>query len=102
MTEEDAVATVYDGLLGPESIPLKLRERRGLDRTQLARVEEAIAFLTRVYAERSAVPKRLAAAFVDVQGGMEQSRSWYTEAEQDEIQDAADRLTTAAYELLGE
>ncbi len=102
MTETEAVTVLHEGLVGLASLPVELRERRGLDREQLARVEHALELLKRVYADRDTVPKRLAAAFVDIQGGMEQGRGWYSEAEQHEIQDAADRLTMAAYELLGE
>jgi hypothetical protein len=102
MTEAEAVDVVYEGLLGLHSLPVKLRERQGLDRAQLAGVEAALDLLQQRYADSEVVPKRLAAAFVDIQGGMEQSRAWYPDADQDEIQDAADRLTMKAYALLGE
>lgn len=102
MTTSDAVEVVYGGLAGPNSIPLKLRQREGLDRAQLAEVETALELLAEEYSTSSVLPKRLAAALVDIQAAMEQSRAWYPEAEQDQIQDAADRLSALAYQVVGE
>jgi hypothetical protein len=102
MTEHEAIRIVWEGLSGEASIPVKLRLGKHLDRQQLAAVKEAIRVLTERWQNQEMVPKRLAAAFVDLQGSMEWGRDLYPEKEQDEIEDAATELVQMAYELLGE
>jgi hypothetical protein len=102
MTEDEAVELVYEGLAGMESIPVKLRMGEGLDTRQLASVQGALRLLIERWKGRPTVPKRLAAAFVDLQGAMEVNRDSYPEAVQESIEDAAVDLLALAWELFEE
>lgn len=99
MNEEIAVQVIYEGLSGKDSIPVKLRMGNGLDKGQVQMLKDAIGFLAREWKSRGVVPKRLAAAFVDIQSSMEWGKAQYSTAEQDEIEDAANELVDLAYDL---
>lgn len=99
MDEKAAMRVIYEGLAGEDCIPIKLRQGKGLDKEQLQAVKDAINFLAQEWKSRDMVPKRLAAAFVDIQSAMEWGRDRYSEAEQDEIEDAAIELVDLAYDL---
>ena len=101
MTEAEALAEVQAGLVGPESIPVKLREGLGLDTGLLARVREALTVLAESYAGRATVPKSLALAFVDISGSMLPNRDVYSEEEQERIEDASIGLVEIGWELFG-
>ena len=99
MTEEEAarlIDVVWDGLAGPRSIPVKLRIGEGLDRAQLAIVLDAMERLDEHYEGKETVPKRLAAALLDIHEGMEQGLLRYSTEERNEIEDAASELATIA------
>jgi hypothetical protein len=102
MDEQGAINIIYEGLVGEDSIPVKLRMGNGLDREQLQQVKDAIVFLTEKWKSQETASKRVAAAFVDIQTGMEWGSRLYSEAEQDEIEDAANELVDLAYGLFGE
>ena len=99
MTEEEAarlIEVVCDGLSGPRSIPVKLRIGEGLDREQLAVVLDAMERLDEHYEGKEMVPKRLAAALLDIHEGMEQGLARYSSEEKDAIEEAAMELATIA------
>lgn len=103
--EEDEarlVGVVWEGLAGPRSIPLKLRVGQGLDRAQLQEVTEALDQLVERYEGRDVIPKRLAAAFLDLHQAMEQGLAMYPQEEQDAIEDAASEIATMAAAILCE
>jgi len=102
MDEKVAMRVIYEGLAGEDCIPIKLRQGQGLDKEQLQAVKDAISFLDRAWKSREMIPKRLAAAFVDIQSSMEWGRDLYSEAEQIEIEDAANELVDLAYDLFDE
>jgi len=97
--EQQAIETVYEELAGLNCIPIKLRRGEGLDDAAMNRVREAIHFLNERWSERPYVPKRLAAAFVDIQASMEWGRDQYSEEEQVKIEDAGIELVTLANAL---
>jgi hypothetical protein len=99
MTEQEAIQIVYEGLSGKESIPVKLRMGQGLDKMQLKQVKEALHTLMDLWRDQIMVPKRVALAFVDLQGAMQWGGNRYSTSEQDEIEDAAIALLQLAYEL---
>jgi hypothetical protein len=100
LPESQAIAAIDEGLWGPRSIPVQLREGKGLDETALRRVREALELLAERWRFRSEVPKRVAAALVDIQSSMQASFDQYDEDEQDAIEDAANELVDLAYQLL--
>ena len=69
MTPELAIAIVEARLLGPESIPVRLRTRAEVTETEIAELMAAIDSLIAHYQDRETVPKKLAAAFVDIYNG---------------------------------
>lgn len=99
MTEAEALSTVQEGLIGPYSIPVRLREGRGLDGAMLARLRDALATLTHAYARTDRVPKVLAMAFVDITGSMQANWDRYPEDEQDRIEDATNELVELAWRI---
>lgn len=101
MTEEEALQIIYENLLSDDSLLIKLSMKEGLDEGTIARLEEAIAFLTTVYEDREMVPKTLAGAFVDLTPLFERALDLYSEEEQDRIIDAKFRIVTLALKLFG-
>lgn len=99
MTEQEAVEVIYEGLAGERSIPIKLSLGEGLDKDMLSQVEAAIRFLIERWRDRPEVPKRLAAAFLDLQTAMQWGGNLYSEKEQEEIEDASIELIQMAWEL---
>jgi hypothetical protein len=102
MTESEAVEIVHRGLVSQESLPVRLRMGEGLDEAQLAQVKAALHFLVERWRGRTEVPKRLAAAFVDLQSSMQWGWDRYSETEQMAIEDAANELVDLAYQLFEE
>lgn len=62
------VEIVYEGLCGEGGLLASLRMNRGLDRSQYETVTSALRALVERYRHEELVPKRLAAAFVDIGG----------------------------------
>ena len=62
MDIEQAIETIYTGLVSEESVPVKLRAFRELDREMLGQVQEALSFAIEYYKGKSLVPKKLAMA----------------------------------------
>lgn len=97
--EQRAIDTVYAELSGEECIPIKLRLGEGLNEAAMDRVRNALRFLIDRWRLNPYVPKRLAAAFVDIQSSMEWGWDQYGESEQNRIEDAAVELVSLANEL---
>ena len=49
MDIEQAIETIYTGLVSEESVPVKLRAFRELDREMLGQVQEALSFAIEYY-----------------------------------------------------
>lgn len=102
MTELEAIHVVLDGLVGPDSLPVRLRRGEGLDEAQLARIEVAATRLGELWAGRDVVPRRVAAAFVDIGTTLAWAGAGASKAEQERIEVAALRLVELAHELFGD
>jgi len=63
-------------LIGEASIPLKIRTRADVSDDEVQELFAAIDFLTAHYADKDAVPKRLALAFVDVYAGFSSTEAF--------------------------
>ena len=59
MDIEQAIETIYTGLVSEESVPVKLRAFRELDREMLGQVQEALSFAIEYYKGKALVPKKL-------------------------------------------
>lgn len=99
---EELVDIVYEGLCGPASIPVKLRNREGLSSAQLENVYRALATLADLYQGQQLLPKRLVYALIDLTNSMNAARGAYEEDVQDQIEDAAERLVDLAYRVAEE
>jgi len=87
-------------LLGPESIPVRIRTRIAITDVEIAELYAALDVLIVHYQERDAVPKTLAAAFVDIYNGFVQR--FEQDAEQARrLEDMAIALQDKAYQLFG-
>lgn len=100
MTEEQALAVVHRGLVSEESLPVLLREGKGLDRALLADVMAALRVLKTVYARREMVPKRLAYAFIDLTASLSAASGRYSDDAWAAIQPVCDELLKLAYEIV--
>lgn len=100
MTTEEALNVIYEGLLGEDSIQVKLRNKEGLDEEKYAAVLEAIEVLKEAYKDQDHIPKKLALAFLDVSNYFIFGDEWYSEEEQEKFEDAGLQLVQAVDELL--
>ena len=86
MDIEQAIETIYTGLVSEESVPVKLRAFRELDREMLGQVQEALSF---------------AMAMVDIFGAF-CFNSGFSEKELRELEDIGMKLQEQALELFDE
>lgn len=100
MTPEAALAMVDARLLGPQSIPVRIRTRIAITDTEMAELYAAIDYLIAHYRHRDTVPKTLAAAFVDIYNSF--APAFEQDAEQARrLEDMAIALQDKAYQLFG-
>jgi len=100
MTEEEAIAVVVETLSGDRSIPVKLWLKEGIDQSFVARLENAIEFLIPLFRSRDSVPKKIAAAFLDLTPDFERSMFLYSEQEQRRIEDLILHIISLAHDLV--
>ncbi|HEX6240696.1 MAG TPA: hypothetical protein VFZ61_07380 [Polyangiales bacterium] len=94
-----ALAVVDELLLGPDSIPVRLRAREGLDPQKYAALVEALQILVEHYRGKTEVPKPLALAFVDISNFFYYSEDAYPPKVLERLEDAAHELTQLANQL---
>lgn len=93
---------VHDDLAGPQSIPVELREGKGLDRAKVDRVTKALEELQGLVHGNDMVPTLLADALLDVTAAFEQNRDAYAADMQNAIEDAAHKIADLASGIFGE
>ena len=98
MNIEQAVELIYTGLVSEESVPVKLRAYHELDRELLAQVQEALDFAIEYYKGEPLIPKKLAAALVDIYGAF-YFNSGFSENELRELEDIGMDLQEKSIEL---
>lgn len=98
MNIEQAVELIYTGLVSEESVPVKLRAYHELDRELLAQVQEALDFAIEYYKREPLIPKKLAAALVDIYGAF-YFNSGFSENELRELEDIGMDLQEKSIEL---
>lgn len=101
MTEEQAIETIKDELMGDQSIPVQLSLKSGIDEKAVARLEESIIFLTDIYKNRDYVPKVIAGTFVDLTPYFDRCLDLYSEKEQERIFDLKERIVSLGVTLFG-
>ena len=101
MTPELAIAIVEARLLGQHSIPVRIRTRDEVTEAEIAELLAAVDFLIVHYRDQDTVPKRLAAAFVDIYNGFVQAGGQMSEEQAQRLEDVAIALQDKAYRLFG-
>lgn len=99
MDLDTALATVDELLLGPDSIPVRLRAREGLDAERYQQLVAAIQALIEHYKDKPEVPKQLALAFLDISNFFFFTEKEYPTEVLERLEDAAHELTSLANEL---
>lgn len=97
--EENALQTVYQSLLGDNSLLVKIRRGDGLNETDWEKFKQAVGILIEIYKEKEFIPKKLALAFVDVSNYFYVRQAEYSAAEEDRLEDAAQEIVQMADEL---
>lgn len=99
MDAESAVELVCARLLGENSIPVKIRTRKRVSEEEVSELFFAIDCLIIYYRGQSAIPKRLALAFVDIYVGLNSADEFYDEGEIQRYEDIGIALQEKAYAL---
>lgn len=96
VTEFDAMQIVEEELLGPASLPARIRRGESLDHEGLERLRAALEFLDNEWRYHSSVPKVVARALVDVKTMMA-SGTALSEHDRDDIEDAVEEIVALGY-----
>jgi hypothetical protein len=99
MEIQTALAIVENRLLGPESIPVHIREMQGINTAHYHELKEAVAFLIGAYKDKDTVPKLLALAFVDISNHFFVPNLNYSTEEQEKLEDCGIELSELANQL---
>ena len=103
MTEEKALNTVYENLMGLSSITVALRNKQGLNKDKYDKTVEALNYLITLYADKKEVPKKLALCMVDIYGAFDFKEDFYSsKKEREEIEDAGIQLQELAIDLFND
>ncbi|HEY7306309.1 MAG TPA: hypothetical protein VH601_19450 [Bryobacteraceae bacterium] len=101
MSEEEAVSAIDELLVGDQSIPGKLAMKKGIDEEAVARLESAIETLMPIYKVRNDIPKKVAAAFLDLAADFDRTMPLYSSELQDRIEDLKLHIISLGYDLFG-
>lgn len=101
VTPELAIAIVDARLLGPQSIPVRIRTRVDVTEAEIAELLAAVDYLIVHYRDQDAVPKTLAAAFVDIYNCFVQACGQMSDGQAQRLEDVAIALQDKAYQLFG-
>jgi hypothetical protein len=94
------ITVVVEGLIGENSIPVRLRNERVFDKKRYDEVVDALVKLIEIYKNNDLVPKPLALCFVDISNHFFVAEAGrFTEKEVEEIEDAGMRLSELANTL---
>ncbi len=102
MDARERIEFVYDGLVGTDSIPVKLRQKHPVDYDKLEQIIESVRFLVEYYKGNDMVPKKLAICFVDIYGAFQFNEDYFDEKTLNELEDIGILLQEMAYELFEE
>lgn len=101
MNHEMAIAVVEARLLGEHAIPVKIRTRNDVTEAEIAELLAAVDYLIVHYHDQAAVPKTLAAAFVEIYDGFVQTGGQLSDAQAQRLEAVAIALQDRAYRLFG-
>ncbi|MEK8020960.1 MAG: hypothetical protein VSS75_029165 [Candidatus Parabeggiatoa sp.] len=101
MIETQAIEIIRHELLDETGMLVQLNLKNGLDKNAVTRLEEAILFLTKLYANKNYIPKIVAGALFNISADFERCLSFYSESEQDDIFDLKEKLVDMSMDLFG-
>ena len=99
MNIKEALEIVEKRLVGIESIPISIRQMKGVDENEYDELINSISFLTDYFREKENVPKILALAFVDVSNYFFVPNLGYSKQEQEKLEDYGIKLSELANQL---
>jgi hypothetical protein len=99
MDKDKALKIVYDKIIGIDSIPLSIREMKGVNADNFQELKSAIIYLIEYYGNKDDVPKELALAFVDISNYFFVPNLNYTEREHEKLEDYGIELSELANKL---
>ncbi|WP_339262685.1 hypothetical protein [Lysinibacillus sp. FSL K6-3209] len=99
MDIQQAIDTVYNGLVSDNSVPVKLRLNKELDTELLNKVRVALDILIHFYKDKEIVPKKLALAMVDINGAFSFQSSYFEDDLLEQLEDIGIELQEKALEL---
>jgi hypothetical protein len=102
MNTDNALEIVYQKLLGEDSLPLNIRNMKGVDQDDYNQLINAINFLIDVYKNRTEIPKKLALAFVDIGNYFIVPNLSYSEKEIDLFEDYGMELSYLGQQLFND
>ena len=102
MNIEQAVDTIYNGLVSESSIPVRLRSHMELDLKQLDSVQKALDYAIEYYKEESFIPKKVALALFDVYGAFSFKEGCFDDDFLVKLEDIGLELQEKALELFSE
>ncbi|MCL2152423.1 MAG: hypothetical protein FWH57_05610 [Oscillospiraceae bacterium] len=99
MRIEQAIDTIYNGLVSENSVPVKLRTYKKLDIEQLDQVRKALDFALEYYKNKSSIPKKIAISMVDIYGAFSFKKGYFDDKTLMELEDIGIELQKIALRL---
>jgi len=99
MTIETAIKIIEEGLIGEESLPVKIRVNKTIDRQLYKEVVDAINFLIGKFKNEDNIPKLLALCFVDISNHFYIDPDTISEEQATEIEDMGMKISELANQL---
>jgi len=95
----DAINTVRQELIDEGGMLYKIALNKGIDENAVDKLMEALNFLVLHYKDAESIPKKLAAAFIDITPLFERSISMYSETDQERIEDIRNDIVSLAEDI---
>ncbi|MDR1284819.1 MAG: hypothetical protein LBJ88_01300 [Campylobacteraceae bacterium] len=102
MNKEISLKIVYEKLIGFNSIPISIREMRGVNIKDYQELKCAIEYLIEYYNDKNDVPKKLALAFVDISNYFFVPNLNYSEKEHEKLENYGIELSELANKLFSD
>ncbi|MDE1464274.1 hypothetical protein [Spartinivicinus poritis] len=95
----DAISTVRKELIEEGGMLHRIALYEGIDLKAANRLKTALKSLADYYKDKNDIPKKLAAAFIDLTPLFERSIDMYSEIEQEQIEDIRNDIVSLAVDL---
>ncbi len=99
MNSEEAIGVVRDELIDEGGLLYRIALNEGIDLEAWGRLKAALDTLVIYYKNKSTVPKKLAASFIDLTPLFERSIDRYNDHDQEIIEDIRDEIVSLAEDI---